>query len=92
MEVTGYYITFYDWGNHPHQARMNARVCPPKKLLRLSANKSADHLLEAAQQICYHSDHSMLNEAECRSILQKKQVRSFVSLALFHCPTELIES
>lgn len=92
MEVSGYYITFSDWGNRPHEDRMHARECPPKKLLRLSANKNVDRLLEVAQQICYHNDHSPLSEAECRSILQKKQVRSFVSLALSHCPTEIIES
>jgi len=86
------YITSSDWGNRSEQSRNRARKCPPKKSLRLKSNTPSGRFLEAAQQICYHSDHSPLSEAECRSILKNRQVFYAVSVTLDQCSTQIIES
>lgn len=90
--MQGIYITFLDWGNQSTQARIRARKCPPKKTLRLSANNNAVRLLEVAQQVCYHNDHTPLSAAECRTLLQNRTASFFVSKALSECPIVITES
>lgn len=90
--LKGMYITADDWGNRPAQDRIRARKCPPKKVLRLKSNTPSDRFLEAAQQICYHSDHSPLSEAECRMILRNPKVSFAVSAILGQCSIQKVES
>lgn len=77
-------------GNHQEQTPKNDPLYSRKRVLHLSADRPEHHLVEVAQQICFHNDHSPLSEDEALEWLKNPVARHACHAALAYYPIQKV--